>query len=489
MAAFLPHPCLQNVFNHLSQDSKTLYSCALVNTHWCISTIPELWRDPFKSCIKLREPFRLTPLVNTYVSFLSPEILKSLRISPKIKQPTFFNYPVYLRNINLNSIHGGVEHWCDSISSRDTEQVLVELEKITQLCKALCEYFLYHASRIDHFDIEYADWFNIFDLEKPIKSLSQIKSFGFNNEYFPNQFKTLTSITNSIQDLSISLKDFRIKYKIIEDIITLIKAQNRLSNIKICIPFTNLSQSLWDNLVSSRHVNSIQSIEFSEIVFDPDNTSLLLELSKFRNLRHLRIYKCRNFDGDVQKVTDPSAFSNLRKIFVYKIGVKPEVLHLLLEKSGNNLTEIELQDHIIDGFDDIANWCGAYCKNLRKFVASIQKHQIDSIIKLLRGCRNLEYFHIYDGKLIFENEDDPWPAYSPPELELFQASGFLEEFGKNVPKTLRVIKIWMNWLITLEGFERFVGNCVSNALKLKVMEFRHCVGFRNSHKDVIKKYL
>ncbi|CAG8527815.1 15574_t:CDS:2 [Acaulospora colombiana] len=414
----------------------------------------------------------------------------SLGISPKIKQPTFFNYPVYLRNINLNSIYGSVEHWCGSISSQDTEQVLVELEKITQLCKALCEYFLCHASRIDRFNIKYANWFNIFDLKESIKSLSQIKSFRFNKEYFPNQFKTLTSITNSVQDLRVSLKEFGVKDKTVEDIVTLIKAQDSLTDIKICIPFTVLFQNLWDNLVSSRHVDSMQTIEFNEIVFDPTNTFLLSQLSKFRNLRHLRIYKCRNFDGDVKEVTEHSAFANLRQISVYRTRVNPEVLHLLLKKSGNSLTGIELQDHTIEGFDDIANWCKTYCKNLTKFVASIRKQQINnSIIELLRGCKNLEYFHIYDGKLIFENEDNPWPEYSPPELELFHASDFLGELGENIPKTLRVIKIWMNWLITLECFKKFVERCVSNASKLKVMEFRHCVGFGNSHRDVIKKYL
>ncbi|CAG8437802.1 7774_t:CDS:1 [Diversispora eburnea] len=490
MAAFLPHLCLQNIFQHFSQDLKTLYSCALVNTHWCIATIPELWQDPFKSCHKLREPIRLAPLVNTYISFLSPATIKSLGITPKIQQPTFFNYPVYLHNINLNLIHGSIEYWKSPVGdqdSKDTEQVLVELEKITQLCKVLCEYFLCHSSRIDHLDICYTNW-DIFQLEGAKKSLSKIKSFEFDGDCFPNQLKTLTSINNNIQDLSVTLIGFGDKSKIIEDIVTLIQAQNNLCSIRINITFTSSFQNLWDNLFMSPQANSIKTIEFRDIIFDSFNTFLPLQLSKFKKLENLRIYKCRNFDGDVREVNDLLAFVNLYQIRVERISLKPEFFHLLL-KSGNNLTEIELLDQIIEGFDEIINWCGIYCKNLTRFVASIQKNQIHNIIDLLQKCPNLEYFHVYDVKLKFEHEYDPWPEYSPPELLFFPASELMKEFGEKIPKKMKVIKIWMNWLITLEELEKFVERCVSNALNLKVMEFRHCVGFGNSHRDVIKRYL
>ncbi|CAG8808624.1 18101_t:CDS:1, partial [Racocetra fulgida] len=68
----------------------------------------------------------------------------------------------------------------------------------------------------------------------------------------------------------------------------------------------------------------------------------------------------------------------------------------------------------------------------------------------------LEYFHIYDAKLLFEDEEEPWDEYRPPELELFNATELLEELGSCIPITMRTIKVWMNWLITIEDIEAFV---------------------------------
>ncbi|KAF0412768.1 hypothetical protein F8M41_007859 [Gigaspora margarita] len=38
---------MENILNNLNNEFYSLYSCALVNRHWCKMSIPILWQDPF----------------------------------------------------------------------------------------------------------------------------------------------------------------------------------------------------------------------------------------------------------------------------------------------------------------------------------------------------------------------------------------------------------------------------------------------------------
>src|ERR1044071_4499587 len=40
------------IIEELADDGKSLHSCLLVNRTWCEATIPSLWRNPLKFCIK-----------------------------------------------------------------------------------------------------------------------------------------------------------------------------------------------------------------------------------------------------------------------------------------------------------------------------------------------------------------------------------------------------------------------------------------------------
>ncbi|CAG8497722.1 18970_t:CDS:1 [Racocetra persica] len=482
----LPHLCLENIFLNLEQDSKTLHSCVLVNKQWSISSVPILWRDPFRLCQNLRKPEKLVPLLNTYLSFIPSYTQERLEITSKkiIGRPTIFNYPVYLRSISVVLIHGSVEYWTDSIFGADS----FPLQKITPICKVLCEYFLCNSSRIDYLDLEYAaNWFNIFDLDGATTSLSSIQSVIIDDQQsFPDQFENLSSVMKNARYLRLSLRN-RKNVPVCKNVINLLQTQKYLKKISLFSHVSDFFQNIWDSLASSPLLHkSLTSIEIHEATFDD---SSLLQLSKFYNLQHLKFYRCRNFTGDIQEIDDSSVFQNLSQLIICKIQMDSRILEFILKKSNTNLNVLEFHDHNITDFHKTVLWCIGFCKNLTRFVASIQVNQISDIILLFKECKKLEYFHIYDAKLLFEDEEEPWDEYRPPELELFNATELLEELGSCIPITMRTIKVWMNWLITIEDIEAFVSKCVNFNLNMKVIEFRHCKGFGNAHKEVIKNYL
>ncbi|CAG8499138.1 3658_t:CDS:1 [Scutellospora calospora] len=481
--SFLPHLCLENIFLNLSQDSKTLHSCILVNKQWCISSIPILWRDPFKLCQCLRKPNKLVPLLNTYLSFLPSTTRKLLEITSIIGRPTLFNYPVYLRSINVVLIHGSVEYWTDSVFGADS----TSLQKITPICKVLCEYFLCNSSRIDYLDLEHASWFDIFELNGATTSLSSIKSVVIDDQQrFPDQFKNLSSVMKNARYLRLSLR-YRKNDPVCKNIVTLLQNQKYLKKISLCSHVSDFFQNIWDSLASSQLLHkSLTSIEFHEATFDDYS---LLQLSRFYNLQYLKFYRCRNFNSEIQEIEDSLVFQNLSQLIIFKIGVNPQVLEFLLKKSNRNLNVLEFHDHYVTNFHETVLCCVSFCQNLTRFVASIQVNQISDVIALFKECKKLEYFHIYDLKLLFEDEEEPLDEYWPPELELFHAKELLEELGSCIPMTMKMMKVWMNWLITIEDIETFVSKCAYFDLKMKVLEFRHCKGFGNAHKKVIKNFL
>ncbi|CAG8758032.1 2280_t:CDS:1, partial [Gigaspora rosea] len=475
----LPHLCLENIFLNLAQDSKTLHSCVLVNKQWSISTVPILWRDPFRHCKILRKPNKLVPLLNTYLSFLPSTTQKLLDITSIIGRPTIFNYPVYLRSISVVLIHGSVEYWIDSTFGADS----TSLQRITSICQVLCEYFLCNSSRIDYLDLEYANWFDIFKLNGAITSLSSIKSVVIDDQRnFPDQFEKLSSVMKNAQYLRLSLR-YRKNDPVCKNIVNLLQTQKYLKKVSLFSHVSDFFQDIWDTLASSQLLHkSLTSIEFHEATFD---NSALLQLSRFYNLKHLKLYRCRNFIGEIQEINNSLVFQNLSQLIICKIGVNPRILEFLLKRSNRSLNVLEFHDHVLN-FHETVLWCTKFCQNLSRFVASIQVNQIWDIILLFKECKKLDYFHIYDAKLLIEDEEEPWDEYKPPELESFQANELLKELGSCIPMTMKTIKIWMNWLITIEDIEEFISKCVNFVnfgLNMKVLEFRHCKGFGNAHKE------
>src|SRR6266496_5186893 len=156
MASKLPIECLRRIFEELTKSDQIadpfthndaivysnlnhLYSCILVNRTWCNTAIPLLWKDPmhwlsikvddpvkqaivpWKDQLRFYVPFtyarsgRLPLLISTYFACLPEISRRSLKANKAFKVPediietkTYFDYPFFLRRLNLPTLINAV---------------------------------------------------------------------------------------------------------------------------------------------------------------------------------------------------------------------------------------------------------------------------------------------------------------------------------------------------------------------------------------------
>jgi hypothetical protein len=116
----LTSDCLYEIFQYLLEEkdnTKLLHSCLLVNRLWCETSVPLLWRDPFKpntSYQQSREKYYIG-IFCTLFSCLDEETKQFLSIcninsTDLTQKRIFFNkplfkYPIYCRYLDLNNLN------------------------------------------------------------------------------------------------------------------------------------------------------------------------------------------------------------------------------------------------------------------------------------------------------------------------------------------------------------------------------------------------
>ena len=96
------------LFEELQSDSKTLFSCLLVNKLWCETAIPILWRDPwcYEDKIDYQEKYYLYHIITSCLSndIKSSLISRGIHLFPISYQLLSFDYLSFCRSINTKVI-------------------------------------------------------------------------------------------------------------------------------------------------------------------------------------------------------------------------------------------------------------------------------------------------------------------------------------------------------------------------------------------------
>src|SRR6266496_6159094 len=96
------------IFEELQNDSKSLFSCLMVNRLWCETVIPTLWRNPWSYNINYGNK---SILFATIAFYLSDDIKKFLtrqgiQLPSVLPQSLLFDYLSFCRSINVNAMNG-----------------------------------------------------------------------------------------------------------------------------------------------------------------------------------------------------------------------------------------------------------------------------------------------------------------------------------------------------------------------------------------------
>src|ERR1044072_516689 len=96
------------IFEELQDDSKSLFSCLIVNKLWCETVIPILWRNPwcYEDNINYQEKGFLYHIITSFLSDDIKEFLISqgIHLYPISYQPPSFDYLSFCRSINMKVI-------------------------------------------------------------------------------------------------------------------------------------------------------------------------------------------------------------------------------------------------------------------------------------------------------------------------------------------------------------------------------------------------
>src|SRR6266496_5660564 len=88
------------IFEELQDDSKSLFSCLMVNKLWCETVIPILWRNPWRYTINYDSKISLYYIITFY---LSDDAKVFLTKQPS--QSILFDYLSFCKSINVNILN------------------------------------------------------------------------------------------------------------------------------------------------------------------------------------------------------------------------------------------------------------------------------------------------------------------------------------------------------------------------------------------------
>ncbi|GBB89104.1 hypothetical protein RclHR1_01580005 [Rhizophagus clarus] len=419
------------IFEELGKDSKTLFSCLMVNRTWCETVIPILWRNPWSYDINYDNKNYLFAIIAFY---LSDDIKNFLTIQGGLLQISckslLFDYLSYCRSINIDIINRII-----SIGSfLDYSQFLLQQE-----------------------------FYNIFIRKSPEFRYLDMRSIKHQIFYFPEAKIRLESLCEIKCDTSIDSSYFyglaRICQYVQRFIIINKNIEANSGMIKLIEVQKNLKYLEWkddfdDDYYTDPYEEILLTLEkkadmihhlkiFLQYVDCFEHTLLQKVLQKLHKLKTLIINDVFIFIGE-----------DLLKKFVYR---DLEVLNIdcitlntassIIENSGGQIKEILLSryyDAIYnDDFDEVSlNFIRKIYENCPKieylslsFSSSVE-HFIE-LEKLLKVCKNLKSLLLiifYD----FEPEDE-----------------ILEIITRSAPVNLSEIRFFDDIQFKLEELEEF----------------------------------
>src|SRR6185437_6463110 len=97
------------LFEELQDDSKSLFSCLLVDRHWCETVVPILWRNPW--CYYYNKRSSLYYIIIFYLPDNIKEFLtrQGIQLPSVPTQPLLFDYLSFCRSMDIIAINNIID--------------------------------------------------------------------------------------------------------------------------------------------------------------------------------------------------------------------------------------------------------------------------------------------------------------------------------------------------------------------------------------------
>ncbi|GBB91427.1 hypothetical protein RclHR1_18710002 [Rhizophagus clarus] len=445
---------INEIIQYFRNDFSTLYSCILINRIWCRLTIPLLWENPFSN------PTKNYQIIEIYLNEQDKKKLNEYGMNIKIPSSnnnnnnTLFNYPKFIKIINLREIQRCIEQWI--LMNCDTKKHYTETI-IKIIYKSIFQSFINNKANLNTFKISDIKYFNESNSEEIILQnpnfINDIKNLKLNtNQYF----KFLTVLTNNCKTISSLYLEFNEIHDIIaieKYLLQLIKLQKNLEKISFVQKNYLFKQNKFHlhnsllTLKNSNCSNTLKTIIFYNIDFK--NINILKEVFEQLNvLESIHILYCLSLNTDfIQQIINLNKPFKLKSLFLSSRSFQIESFQSLLQKSDNYLENI--------GF-------GFFTNN------ELKQQLLELIIKY---CTKIKFFELLGFNeqsilLTFDIIDNIGENlnYLSIDNEMIKLSSIvLRELGQILPNKLEYLKLCLK--INPSDFELFLKKSQNTFIK------------------------
>jgi hypothetical protein len=358
------------IFEELQEDSKSLFSCLMVNRLWCENAIPILWRNPWcYNGINYRNKSSLFIIIACYLFDNIKEFITNQKIQLPLatQQSLLFDYLSYCRSINIRTINNVISIG----SSLSHNQFSMQQEF----------YFLFmkKCPELKYFDMRSIknQMFHFLKTDSCLESLCELKCDTFIDSLY---FYGLSYFCQNIQSLIISVNS-----KPSRGITRLIEAQK------------NLKRFEW---IDYYYANEYYSYNKGEIYKE-----ILLALAKKADsLNYLRMFieSNENYENTLLQRILPKLYKLRILIFEgYKLEFTEKQLEQLKMQVYHKLEILKLECNSLNVISGIIENSGRRLKKIlfRPYAAiDADEGFVDSSLDLIRkiyvNCPYIEYLTI-----------------------------------------------------------------------------------------------
>ncbi|GBC00881.1 hypothetical protein RclHR1_00040032 [Rhizophagus clarus] len=437
---------LFSILEELKDDSKSLFSCLMVNKLWCETGIPILWRNPWNYSINYSNKEYLFTMIVSYLSNEIKEFLTREGIQfPSIDsfQIPYVDYLSFCRGININAINKMISIG----SSLDYNQFLLQQEFYSLFMKKFPKLKYLDMRSLKH-QIFYFPEANI-----RLKSLCELKCDTSMNS---SCFYGLARNCQYIQKLII----VNVKPKANNGISKLIQVQK---NLKCFVwiddfddeyftdPYNEIFLELGNKADTLNHLDLFFLYFYG---FDYPYTSLQILLPKLHQLKTLITNEFSYDNDDILKtfIYNNLEILNIGYITIYEASV-------IIENSGGHLKEISLKPYDFVYSDDnfIKDSLNFICKihencpliEYLSLAFSPSKCHFIEFEKLLKNCQNLKLLLLITSNFN-TNETE--------EEILENGKILLNILTRSAPPNFNELRFFEDFKFSLYALEEFLEN-------------------------------
>ncbi|PKC60760.1 hypothetical protein RhiirA1_539631 [Rhizophagus irregularis] len=363
---------IYEIIKNFQNDYSTLYSCVLINRLWCRLAIPLLWENPFSYFTNNYN------FIEVYLQNLNDDLKTKINeyqiidyLLPSNK--VLFNYPSFIRYLNIYKIIISIERWLKSNYKTSTTPEFKILINIS-----LIKSFIENKVNLHTFEIEIICYNNYDD-----KIYDNILEIILQDSNFINNIKNLKFSILSSNTL-------------IEHISQITSSQQNLK--RILLGYYNLY--LYQSLLLSKEFNcsnTLNTIIFYYVDFKGIN-NLVEIFEKLNVLESVHIIYCISLDSFIQQIINLTKPFKLKSLYLYrKWNINPlQLLLQLLQKCGNYLENLGYNSNYSPSLRQLLELITKYCRNIKVLsLFGVEAHIIPTVFDLIENIKqNLNYLSI-----------------------------------------------------------------------------------------------